>query len=164
MRRTKWLVTAGAALAMLAGQAAFAQAAATGTAAKPANSQQEKMKTCNADATSKGLKGTDRKAYMKSCLSDQPAPAAKTNSQQEKMKSCNADATAKGLKGADRKSFMSSCLKGAHRRRPRTRKSRAAPAPVAPCATRCAGRRSSCTAVIAAGVSAKAAPLSLSTR
>jgi hypothetical protein len=27
------------------------------------------MKTCNADATSKGLKGDDRKAYMKTCLS-----------------------------------------------------------------------------------------------
>lgn len=104
MRRTTWLVTVGAALAMFAGQAAFAQAAA--------NSQQEKMKTCNADATTKGLKGADRKAYMKTCLSDQPAAPAKTNSQQEKMKSCNADATAKGLKGADRKSFMSTCLKG----------------------------------------------------
>ena len=50
---------------------------------------------------------------MKSCLSDQPAAAAKpANSQQEKMKSCNAEATTKGLKGADRKTFMSTCLKG----------------------------------------------------
>jgi len=114
MKRTTWWITVGAALAVLAGQAAFAQAAGTSTApaAKPANSQQEKMKTCNADATSKGLKGADRKTYMKSCLSDQPAAPAKTNSQQEKMKSCNADATSKGLKGTDRKSFMSSCLKG----------------------------------------------------
>ena len=112
MRRRTWLVTVGAVLAMLAGQAAFAQAAGTSAAAKPANSQQEKMKTCNADATSKGLKGDDRKAFMKTCLSDQPAAPARTNSQQEKMKSCNTDATAKGLKGADRKSFMSSCLKG----------------------------------------------------
>ncbi|HLY53745.1 MAG TPA: PsiF family protein [Steroidobacteraceae bacterium] len=97
---------------MLAGQAVFAQAAGTAATAKPANAQQEKMKSCNADATSKGLKGADRKAYMKSCLSDQPAAPAKTNRQQEKMRSCNADATAKGLKGADRKTFMSSCLKG----------------------------------------------------
>ena len=113
MKRTTWLVMMGAALAMLTGQAVFAQAAGTSmTAAKPANSQQEKMKTCNADATAKSLKGDDRKAYMKTCLSDQPAAPAKTNSQQEKMKSCNADASAKGLKGADRKSFMSTCLKG----------------------------------------------------
>ena len=76
------------------------------------NSQQDKMSTCNADATSKGLKGDDRKAYMKTCLSDAPAPAAKGNSQQEKMKSCNATATSKGLKGDDRKSFMSTCLSG----------------------------------------------------
>jgi len=69
MKRTTWLVTMGAALAMLAGQAVFAQAAGTSTtAAKPANSQQEKMKTCNADATAKGLKGADRKSFMSSCL------------------------------------------------------------------------------------------------
>jgi psiF repeat len=76
------------------------------------NTQQEKMSTCNADASSKGLKGDDRKAYMKTCLSDAPAPAAKGNSQQEKMKTCNATATSKGLKGDDRKSFMSTCLSG----------------------------------------------------
>jgi len=91
MRRTTWLVMVGAALAMLAGQASFAQAAGTATAAKPANSQQEKMKTCNADATAKGLKGAERKSYMKSC---------------------NAEATAQGLKGDARKSFMKTCLKG----------------------------------------------------
>ena len=30
---------------------------------------QEKMKTCNADATAKALKGDERKAFMKTCLS-----------------------------------------------------------------------------------------------
>ncbi len=38
-------------------------------AAKPKNTRQEKMKTCNADASAKNLKGADRKAFMKSCLS-----------------------------------------------------------------------------------------------
>lgn len=38
-------------------------------AAAPANSQQEKMKTCNADAKAKGLKGDARKTFMSSCLS-----------------------------------------------------------------------------------------------
>ena len=112
MRRTTWAVAIGAALAVLAGQAVFAQAASTGAAAKPANSQQEKMKTCNADAASKDLKGEDRKAFMKTCLSHEEAAAPKTNSQQEKMKTCNAEATAKALKGEDRKTFMSTCLKG----------------------------------------------------
>ncbi len=77
-----------------------------------ANSQQSKMSSCNADATSKGLKGDDRKSYMKGCLSASPAPAAKGNSQQEKMKSCNADAKSKALKGDDRKAFMKTCLSG----------------------------------------------------
>jgi hypothetical protein len=112
MRRTTWVVAAGAALAVLAGPAVLGQAAGTSTAAKPANSQQEKMKTCNADAKAKNLAGDERKSYMKGCLSDQPAAPAKTNSQQEKMKSCNKEATEKALKGADRKSFMSTCLKG----------------------------------------------------
>lgn len=73
------------------------------------NSQQTKMTTCNADATSKGLSGDDRKAFMKTCLSATPA-AASGNSQQQKMKTCNADATAKGLKGDDRKAYMKTCL------------------------------------------------------
>ncbi len=111
MKRMTWVVVVGAALAVLAGPAVFAQAAGTATAAKPANSQQEKMKTCNAEATSKGLKGDERKSFMKTCLSGQPAAPAKMNSQQEKMKSCNKEASAKGLMGAERKSFMSTCLK-----------------------------------------------------
>ena len=74
-----------------------------------ANSQQEKMSACNADASAKGLSGADRKAFMKTCLSNAPA-AASGNSQQQKMKTCNADATSKGLKGADRKAFMKTCL------------------------------------------------------
>jgi hypothetical protein len=107
------VVTVGAALAVLAGQAVFAQAASTGTAAKPANSQQEKMKTCNTEATSKALKGADRESFMKTCLSHEAAaPAKPANSQQEKMKSCNAEASTQGLKGTDRHSFMSTCLKG----------------------------------------------------
>jgi len=43
--------------------------------------QQEKMKTCNADAKTQGLKGDERKAFMKNCLSKKPAaatPAAPT--------------------------------------------------------------------------------------
>lgn len=33
-----------------------------------ATAQQEKMKTCNADATAKSLKGDERKTYMSDCL------------------------------------------------------------------------------------------------
>ena len=116
MRRTTWLVVMGAALAIVATQA-IAQASHQ-------NSQQQKMTSCNADATAKGLKGTERKGFMKSCLSDKTAAAtagaasataataATGNSQQQKMKTCNADATTKGLKGAGRKTFMKDCLSG----------------------------------------------------
>ncbi|PYC34786.1 phosphate starvation-inducible protein PsiF [Pseudomonas soli] len=71
-----------------------------------ATAQQEKMKTCNADATAKALKGDERKAFMSTCLQAKPAAT-----QQEKMKTCNADATTKALKGDERKTFMSDCLK-----------------------------------------------------
>jgi hypothetical protein len=76
------------------------------------NAQQEKMKTCNAQAKTQSLSGDARKSFMKSCLSDQPAAGPKLNSQQQKMKQCNADAKTKGLTGPDRKTFMSTCLKG----------------------------------------------------
>ena len=74
--------------------------------------QQDKMKTCNAQAKTQSLSGDARKSFMKTCLSAQPAAEPKLNSQQQKMKQCNADAKTKGLTGADRKTFMSTCLKG----------------------------------------------------
>jgi precorrin-2 methylase len=96
-------------------------AADTSKAGKPLTAQQEKMKSCNAEAKTKALAGADRKAFMKTCLSGSSAstettaaaaaPAAKMT-QQEKMKSCSTDAKDKKLKGADRKTFMSTCLKG----------------------------------------------------
>jgi psiF repeat len=103
MKGSTGLVALAAALGFLVLQSPLALAT---------NSQQDKMTTCNADATSKGLKGDERKAYMQTCLSHAPAPAAKGNSQQEKMKSCNATANTKGLKGDERKAFMSTCLSG----------------------------------------------------
>jgi hypothetical protein len=65
------------------------------------NSQSNLMKTCNVEAKDK--KGDERKAFMKTCLSDGK------KRQQEVMKSCNAEA--KGKKGDERKKFMSDCLK-----------------------------------------------------
>ncbi|AZD58639.1 PsiF family protein [Pseudomonas chlororaphis] len=79
------------------------------TAAQQA--QQEKMKSCNAEATTKALKGDERKAFMSTCLKATPAAAATPSTPQERMKTCNADATAKALKGDERKTFMSTCLK-----------------------------------------------------
>lgn len=77
---------------------------------KAPTAQQNLMKTCNADA--KGMKGDERKAFMKSCLAgEKPVPQA-TNAQQGKMKTCNAEAATKSLKGDERKQFMSACLKG----------------------------------------------------
>lgn len=78
-----------------------------------AGPQQDKMKTCNADAKTKSLAGDERKAFMKECLSagGGGGGAAKAT-QQDKMKTCNADAKAKSLAGDERKAFMSTCLKG----------------------------------------------------
>jgi hypothetical protein len=76
-----------------------------------ATPQQNKMKTCNADAKAKDMKGDERKAFMKSCLSAKPAAAeGGATTQQNKMKTCNADAKTKDMKGDDRKKFMKECL------------------------------------------------------
>ncbi|OEZ99990.1 PsiF family protein [Duganella phyllosphaerae] len=96
----KKLFFAGMLLAF--GSAAFA--------AEP-TAQQNKMKTCNAEAT--GKKGDERKAFMKQCLSAKPAPAVAAEpeiplTQQNKMKKCNNDAV--GKKGDERKVFMKACL------------------------------------------------------
>lgn len=101
------------------------------TVSAPAFAAGEKMKGCSKEAT--GMKGDERKAFMKKCLSKDytlkadtataaptataatpaaPAAPAASPTQQGKMKMCNADAKAKGLKDNERKKFMSACLKG----------------------------------------------------
>ena len=82
-----------------------------------ATTQQNKMKACNAEAKDKALKGDERKAFMKDCLSaKKEEPAAKVadapakTPQQNKMKDCNAEAKTKTLKGDERKGFMKDCL------------------------------------------------------
>lgn len=79
-----------------------------------AGAQQEKMANCNKEAKGKELKGDERKAFMKDCLSQKAdgVPADKRSAQQEKMKNCNQEAKDKELKGDVRKKFMSGCLKG----------------------------------------------------
>ena len=79
-----------------------------------AGAQQNKMKTCSADADAKGLsgegKGADRKAFMKECLAAKAAKPAAGATQQNKMTTCNKDAKAKNLAGDERKKFMKECL------------------------------------------------------
>lgn len=86
---------------------AFGAVAVNATAA---NAQQDKMKTCNAQATSRALKGDERRTYMQSCLRAAPT-AVPPATPQQRMKSCNVQANARALKGDDRKQFMSTCLK-----------------------------------------------------
>lgn len=90
----------------------FALAMGSTPMAGAAPAQQNKMKACNAQATEKGLgegKGEERKAFMKECLSANPATDGKAT-QQGKMKACNQAAGEKKLAGDERKKFMSTCL------------------------------------------------------
>ncbi|MCT4710338.1 PsiF family protein [Enterobacteriaceae bacterium H11S18] len=75
--------------------------------------QQQRMTSCNQQATAQTLKGDERKSYMSGCLKNAgTAPAQKSlTPQQQKMKSCNADAGKQSLSGDARKTFMSHCLK-----------------------------------------------------
>ena len=75
--------------------------------------QQQRMTTCNQQATAKTLKGDERKTYMSNCLKNsESAPADKSlTPQQQKMKECNAEAAKQTLSGDTRKTFMSNCLK-----------------------------------------------------
>ena len=78
--------------------------------------QQQRMKSCNAQASKKDLKGDERQAFMSDCLKADSAKAKgkgkQLTAQQQKMRSCNAEAGKKKLKGDERKAFMSECLKG----------------------------------------------------
>ena len=76
---TKFLTLIGLSLSLGLAHAANpptpAEAASAATPATPAVSaakttQQNKMKTCNQEAGNKKLKGDERKAFMKTCLSN----------------------------------------------------------------------------------------------
>jgi hypothetical protein len=69
------LAPVSAAIADTVAAGASTTVAAPATPAAPAKTvsakqqaQRDKMKSCNADATSKSLKGADRKTYMSTCL------------------------------------------------------------------------------------------------
>lgn len=75
-----------------------------------AATQQEKMRTCNAEAKSQSLKGEDRRAFMSQCLSVTPEEKQERLALKEKTRSCNAEARAKSIKGEERKQFITQCM------------------------------------------------------
>jgi psiF repeat len=80
-----------------------------------AGAQQEKMKTCSADAKASGKMGAERKAFMRQCMSggmSAEEKSAKRAAKKEKSKACRAEATASGKKGAERKAMVKSCMAG----------------------------------------------------
>jgi hypothetical protein len=99
----KPLLMLGLASLIACASAYAADPAATAPAPAATNSQQDKMKDCNAKAAD--MKGDDRKAFMKTCLSSKPAPAKP----QSKMAECNAKT--KGMTKADADKARSECMK-----------------------------------------------------
>lgn len=91
----------------------FSCATAVNAAEKTPTPQQQKMTVCNKEASTKALKGDERKTFMSNCLKkDAPTQDAKAlTPQQQKMRECNAQAAQQSLKGDDRKKFMGGCLK-----------------------------------------------------
>ena len=78
--------------------------------AEELTAQQQRMKTCNAQATDKHLTGDERQSYMSQCLKG-GGDEKELTAQQQKMKDCNRTASDKDLKGDQRRDFMSDCLR-----------------------------------------------------
>ena len=105
------------------GTAAWSQAtSAPPTGATPREpsaaqaAQQERMRSCNAEAGTRTLAGEARRAFMSECLAGRmpaaaPASPART-AQQDRMGNCNAEAGTRALAGDARRDFMSECLAG----------------------------------------------------
>lgn len=102
------------ALALMLAGPALAQDKQQQEPSKKQAAQQQRMKSCNAQASKKDLKGDERQAFMSECLKADSAKAKgkQLTAQQQKMKTCNAEAGKKKLQGDERKAFMSECLKG----------------------------------------------------
>jgi len=96
-----------AAAALLACGSAYA--ADTKTDAKTTdatNSQQNKMKTCQAEAGDKKLEGKARQDYVNNCLKAKPAAATSKN----KMAMCNEKT--KGMSKDEANKARAECMKG----------------------------------------------------
>jgi hypothetical protein len=79
--------------------------------ASPAQkAHRERMSACSKDAKQQGLKGDQRKAFMRQCLSGETAASQEPDSARSQTAACRKDARAKGLKGGERKRFMSECV------------------------------------------------------
>jgi uncharacterized protein HemX len=90
--------------------AALALAFPLAAGAQQLTAQQQRMKSCNAEASDKELKGDQRQSFMSQCLKGEGEHKQLT-AQQEKMKTCNREASDKNLKGDKRQDFMSECLR-----------------------------------------------------
>src|ERR1700757_531753 len=84
---------------------------AAAPAKKPLTAQQQKMKDCNAEAKTKALKGADRKAFMKTCLSGSAAAAdtSAAPAAAAPLAAPAADASAAASTKADQKQKMKDC-------------------------------------------------------
>lgn len=68
--------------------------------------QQDRMKSCNGEASTRTLNGQARQSFMSACLSGKNSPSTM-------MKICNAQATQNKLTGDARSGYVSGCLKTA---------------------------------------------------
>ena len=80
--------------------------AADDKAAATTNSQQNKMKACQAQATEKKLESTARQDYVNNCLKAKPVAETKPES---KMAMCNKKTA--GMNKDDRAKAQSECMK-----------------------------------------------------
>jgi len=96
-----------------AAAAAFCAALATPFAVaadeQPLTAQQQRMKSCNAEASGKQMKGDERRSFMSQCLKADKGGKPLT-AQQEKMATCNRTASDRQLKGDERRAYMKDCL------------------------------------------------------
>ncbi len=103
MKKLFTLLALGLSLSFGAAHAADAPAAKT--------TQQTKMGTCNADAKTKALKGDERKAFMKGCLSGKPADAAAAAAPAPAENAvCEKSAADKKLHGAAKNAHVKKCM------------------------------------------------------
>ena len=86
-------------------------AVSLGVSPARATAQQDRAKACNDMADRKGLKGQDRKNFLKDCNN---AKSLDEMNQKDKMEACKNLADKRNLSGADRRSFIKDCMNKAN--------------------------------------------------
>lgn len=108
---SKSIIAAATAFVIALAGSALAEPSPKKEASPAQKAHRERMSACSKDAKQQGIKGDERKEFMRQCLSEGKTSATpQDDTERNRKAACRKEARDQGLKGAARKKFMNECV------------------------------------------------------